>query len=66
MRPDKIIVYNTGSGPKSQRYRWTRKSGANGKKIAASNEGYGKKQSAVANIERTQKEPFVLIDETLK
>lgn len=67
MRQDKIVVYASTDGPRSQRIRWTRKSGANGKRLSASCEGYSRVASAVSNIERTQKPPYeVIMDKSLK
>jgi hypothetical protein len=68
-KPDKIIVYDamaSGLVPRSQRFRWTRKSGVNGKKLAASSEGYARVRSALSNIERTQKPPYEVIIESPK
>jgi uncharacterized protein YegP (UPF0339 family) len=41
-------------------YRWTRRSATNGNVIAASTQGYNTARAARANIERTQKQPYVI------
>lgn len=65
-KPDQIVVYRAKKGRKKDapmEFRWSRKSAANGKKIGASTEGYARKQTALDNIERTQKMPYEIVEE---
>ena len=55
MKPDKITVYKS-----DKEYRWTRRSSGNNKIVAASSEGYARKEGALRNIKRTQKGPYAL------
>ncbi len=65
-KPDKIRVWLSPDAPSSSRVRWTRHSWSNGRIIGASSEGYARKQSAVANIYRTQKAPYeIIMDDSL-
>jgi len=57
-KPDRIEIHRTFD--KTPQFRWTRFSGANGKIIGASTEGYTAKRGAVYNIARTQRAPYVV------
>jgi uncharacterized protein YegP (UPF0339 family) len=57
-KPDRIVLYRTTD--KTREYRWTRRSAVNGNVIAASTQGYNTARAARANIERTQKQPYVI------
>jgi hypothetical protein len=61
---DKITVYTLSDGPASSRWRWTRRNGGNYKIVGASSEGYARKDGALRNIKRTQKEPYTIVFET--
>jgi uncharacterized protein YegP (UPF0339 family) len=57
-KPDTIALYSVLRGKRE--YRWTRRSATNGNVIAASTQGYNTARAARANIERTQKQPYVI------
>ena len=59
IKPDRIEIHRT-LDEKPRQFRWTRFSGANGKIIGASTEGYTAKRGAVYNIARTQRAPYVV------
>lgn len=58
---DIIRVYISDEGPDSSRYRWTRRTTTNWKIVGASSEGYSRLSSAMANIKRTQREPYIIV-----
>lgn len=62
LKPDKITVYSLDvhAVPPSTRVRWKRRSAYNGNLIAASTEGYARVRGAIDNIQRTQREPYLI------
>ena len=58
---DEIKVYRS-----SNEYRWVRRTTTNWKIIGASTEGYSRAEGALANIQRTQRGPYVLIRDDFK
>lgn len=56
---DVITLYRNAEGE----IRWTRTNGYNKKIVGASTQGYNSKRSAMSNINRTQKMPYILKDE---
>jgi uncharacterized protein YegP (UPF0339 family) len=58
--PDEIIVYTLTDSPASSRWRWTRRTKTNYKIVGASSEGYARKDGALRNIARTQREPYTI------
>lgn len=58
-KADKITVYKNPEGE----IRWTRKTCTNHKIVGASTQPYNSVKAALANIHRTQRGPFVLVNE---
>jgi len=70
---DEIRIYESRSHvdgedvPASSRIRWTRRTTTNYKVVGASHEGYSRVAGAMANIKRTQKEPYIIVvDDNIK
>jgi hypothetical protein len=56
---DEIQLYEAADG-----WRWTRRDGGNHTITGTSSEAYTSKGAALENITTTQREPYVIIDET--
>jgi uncharacterized protein YegP (UPF0339 family) len=68
--PDRITVYKAFRdsdpmqlGVTTAEWRWTRRTTTNHRIVAASSEGYARKDGALRNIKRTQKAPYTMVIE---